>query len=57
LIMAEVVDSPIELRCPACGKLRAVLGGEGMPGATPQDLLGRLKGDKYCDCAGTRAKK
>jgi len=55
--MAQIVDTPIEFRCPVCGKIQKILGGEGRLGPLPLDLLRRKHGNEYCRCGMTQAKK
>jgi hypothetical protein len=55
--MSNIVDNPIEFRCPVCGKLRTVLSGEGIVPPVPLDPLFRKDDKEYCQCNRTKAKK
>jgi len=55
--MSNIVDNPIEFRCPVCGKLRTVLSGEGFVPPVPLDPLFRKDDKEYCQCNRTKAKK
>ena len=55
--MAQIVDTPIEFRCPVCGKIQVVMSGGGIIPPVIIDPLFRRDGEDYCQCGKKQAKK
>mgnify|MGYP001171345432 CR=1 FL=1 len=55
--MAQIVGTPIEFRCPVCGKITKIMGGEGMLGPIPFGWRGGKDEKDFCHCGEKKAKK
>jgi len=55
--MSQIVDTPIEFRCPVCGKITKILGGEGSLGLAPIIWHGRWEEKDFCHCGEKKAQK
>jgi hypothetical protein len=55
--MPKIVDTPIEFRCPVCGKITKILGGEGSLGLPQINWRGGRNEKDFCHCGEKKAKK
>jgi len=55
--MTKIIDTPIEFRCPVCGKITKVLGGEGTLGTFDSGPIIRRDNDEWCQCGRKPAKQ
>jgi len=55
--MTKIVDTPIEFRCPVCGKITAIMGGEGSLGLPHIDWRRGRDGKDFCHCGDKKTNR